>query len=142
MDGGIVLGILAVVALSIGSALMLRLLVNSPVVITWFADEALPCLRRRLARQPVEQPLGRPIQDIASSIRRLGAEYHGGPRGRSWVKSEAFRRAYDEALAEACRALEVDSDLLELAPGTERDAERLRVEHLLMDAGLVVRRAA
>ena len=58
------------------------------------------------------------------------------------MKSEAFRRAYDDALAEGCQALEVHSDLLDLVPGTDRDAERLRVEHLLADAGLVLRRAA
>ena len=54
------------------------------------------------------------------------------------MKSEAFRRAYDDALAEGCQALEVQSDLLDLAPGTDRDAERLRVEHLLAGAGLVL----
>ena len=141
MDGSIALGIVAVLALSLGSALMLRLLLQSPKVINWFADEALPGLLRRLHR-PVEQPTGRPIEEIASNIRRLGAAHYGGPPGRSWVKSEAFRRAYDEALAQGCRALEIDSDLLDLDPGTERDAERMRVEHLLAAAGLVLRRAA
>jgi hypothetical protein len=141
MDGGVVLGIFAVVALGLISALMLRLLLHSPEVINWLADDALPGLRRRLHRA-VEQPTGRPIEEIASSIRRLGAAHYGGPPGRSWVKSEAFRRAYDQALAEGCRALDVDSDLLDLEPGTERDAERLRVEHLLANAGLVLRRAA
>ena len=130
MDGGIVLGILAVLALSVSSALMLRLLLQSPTAINWFADEALPGLRRRLHRS-VEQPTGRPIEEIASSIRRLGAAFYGGPPGRSWVKSEAFRRAYEQALDEGCRALEIDTDLLDLEPGTDHDAERLRVEHLL-----------
>ena len=58
------------------------------------------------------------------------------------MKSEAFRRAYEHALAEGCRALDVHSDLLDLVPGTDHDAERLRVEHLLAGAGLVLRRAA
>jgi len=141
MNGAIVLGILAVVALSVSGALVLRLLLQSPAAITWVADDALPRLRRRLGH-PVEQPAGRPIEEIARSIRRLGGEFHGGHPGRSWVKSEAFRRAYDDALAEGCQALEVDSDLLDLVPGTDRDAERLRVEHLLAGAGLVLRRAA
>jgi hypothetical protein len=141
MDGGIVLGLLAVLALSIGSALMLRLLLQSPLVFSWFADEALPGLRRRLHR-PVEQPTGRPIEEIASNIRRLGAAYYGAAPGRSWVKTEAFRRAYEQALDEGCRALEITTDLLILEPGTEHEAERMRVEHLLMEAGLVLRRAA
>ena len=141
MNGAIVLGLLAVVALSVSGALVLRLLLQTPAAITWVADDALPRLRRRLGH-PVEQPAGRPIEEIARSIRRLGGEFHGGHPGRSWVKSEAFRRAYDEALAEGCQALEVDSDLLDVVPGPERDAERLRVEHLLAGAGLVLRRAA
>ena len=141
MDGSIAIGIVTVLALSLGSAVMLRLLLQSPTVISWFADEALPGLRRRLHRS-FEQPTGRPIEEIACHIRRLGAAHYGGQPGRSWVKSEAFRRAYDEALAEGCRALEIDSDLLDLEPGTERDAERMRVEHLLAAAGLVLRRAA
>ena len=111
------------------------------MLIEWLADAALPWLGRRLRRHD-PQPACRPIQEIASSIQRLGGEYYGGHPGRSWVKSEALRRAYDDALAEGCTALQVDSDLLALAPGTERDAERLRVEHLLASAGLVLRRDA
>lgn len=142
MDGGVVLGILGVIALSLGGAVALRLLLGSPVVINWIADVGIPAIRNRLRRHPVEQPSGRPIEEIASSIRRLGAAFYGGHPGRSWVKSEAYRRAYDGSLAEACQALEIDSDLLDLDPGTERDAERMRVEHLLASAGLVLRRAA
>jgi hypothetical protein len=141
MNGTVVLGLLAVVALSVSGALVLRLLLQSAAAINWFADDALPQLRRRLGHR-VEQPTGRPIEEIARSIRRLGGEFYGGHPGRSWVKSEAFRRAYDDALAEGCQALDVESDLLDLAPGTERDAERLRVEHLLTNAGLILGRAA
>ena len=58
------------------------------------------------------------------------------------MKSEALRRAYDGALDEGCRALEINTDLLVLEPGTDHDAERMRVEHLLVTAGLVLGRAA
>ena len=141
MDGGIVLGIVAVVALSFSSAVMLRLLLHSPVVINWFADDALPRIMRRLRRVP-DKPAGRPIEEIASSIRRLGAAYYGAAPGRSWVKTEAFRRAYEQALDEGCRTLEIPTDLLSIELGTEHEAERLRVEHLLAAAGLMLRRAA
>jgi hypothetical protein len=141
MDGGVALGILAVLALSLSSALMLRLLLRSPAAINWFFDDAVPGLRRRLHDRG-EQPAGRPIEEIASSIRRLGAAFYGGPPGRSWVKTEAFRRAYEQALDEGCRSLEIPTDLVTLEPGTDHDAERLRVEHLLTDAGLILGRAA
>ena len=141
MDGGILLGMAIVVALGLGSAVMLRLLLRSPAAINWFLDEFVPGLRRRLHRDH-EQPAGRPIEEIASSIRRLGAAYYGGHPGRSWVKTEAFRRAYEQALLEGCVALDVTTDLLDIAPGSAHDAERLRVEHLLTAAGLAVPRAA
>lgn len=141
MDGGVLLGMACIVALSLGGAVMLRLLLRSPAAISWLLDEAFPRLVKPL-RRPVEQPTGRPIEEIASSIRRLGAAFYGGPPGRSWVKTEAFRRAYEQALDEGCRSLQIHTDLLTLEPGTDHDAERLRVEHLLTQAGLVMRRAA
>ncbi|MBF4765687.1 hypothetical protein ISU07_21360 [Nocardioides islandensis] len=139
MNGGVVLGIAIVVALSFASAVMLRLLLSSPSIIGWVGDKGVPALRRRLRRRRMELPTSRPIEEIAHNIRRLGGGYHGGHPGRSWVKSEALRRAYDEALDEGCRALDISTDLLDLEPGTERDAERMRVEHLLATAGLVMR---
>jgi hypothetical protein len=139
MDGDVVLGILAFIALSLCGAISLRLLLRTPALVSWVLDDAMPSLRRRRA-PPV--PSGRPIEEIASSIRRLGTAYHGGAPGRSWVKTEAFRRAYEQALLEGCVALDVTTDLLELDLGTEHDAERLRVEHLLAAAGLVLRDAA
>ena len=141
MDGGILIGIALLVALSISSAVMLRLLLRSPAAINWFLDDFLPGLRRRL-RRTREVPAGRPIEEIASSIRRLGTAYYGGHPGRSWVKTEAFRRAYEQALIEGCVALGVETDLLDIDLGTEHEAERLRVEHLLVVAGLVTGRAA
>jgi len=141
MDGGVVVGILIVIALSVSSAAMLRLLLSSPFIIAWVSDVGIPGMRKRIRRR-VEPPVGRPIEEIASSIRRLGGEYYGGHPGRSWVKSEALRRAYDGALDEGCRALEISTDLLALEPGTDHDAERMRVEHLLVTAGLVLGRAA
>ncbi len=139
MDGGVVLGIVFVVVLSFSSAVVLRLLLDSASIAGWVGDRGLPALRRRLRRGRVPLPTCRPIEEIAHNVRRLGTEWHGGHPGRSWVKSEALRRSYDDALGEACRALDVSTDLLDLEPGPERDAERLRVEHLLAAGGLVMR---
>lgn len=135
------LGIAFVVALSLAAAVVLRLLLSSPSIFGWCGDELVPFLRRRLRRRTlhaVPPPANRPIETIAAQVRRLGAEYHGGHPGRSFVKSEALRRAYDDALAEACRALEVATDLLDLEPGSGRDFERVRIERVLVVAGLVM----
>ncbi|MGZ8744420.1 MAG: hypothetical protein ACXWXO_16000 [Nocardioides sp.] len=45
-------------------------------------------------------------------------------------------KAHDDLLADACRALVIENTLTGLPLGTDRDAERLRVEHELGEAGL------
>jgi hypothetical protein len=52
------------------------------------------------------------------------------------ARRTATTAAYDDLLLEAARALDVDDTLTGLRPGADRDAERLRVEHLLREAGL------
>ena len=87
------------------------------------------------AAPPQPQPLGRPIELIARDARRLGQRFRSEPPGLSFAKFEGLRRAYDDVLAESCRALGIENLLSDLRPGTERDAERLRVEYLLTQAG-------
>ncbi len=82
------------------------------------------------------RPAGRPLEQIARDARRLGVWYRTCPRGQSFAKYEAHRRAYDDVLAEACRALDIDNLLGVLEPGTELDAERARIEWRLETAGL------
>jgi hypothetical protein len=81
-------------------------------------------------------PDSRPLEAIAADARRLARDFHHQPRGQSFMKYEAHRRAYDEVLAEGCRALRVDHLLGVIEPGRELDAERARVEYRLECAGL------
>lgn len=81
-------------------------------------------------------PAGRPIEAIAADARRLSITFRAHPRGISFVKYEAHRRAYDDVLAEGCRALGVAHLIGVLEPGPELDAERARVEWALECAGL------
>jgi hypothetical protein len=90
-------------------------------------------LVRRRARA---QPVGRPLEVVAQDVRRLAARFHHPPPGMSFAKLEGARRAYDQVLAEACAALEVEHLLGVLPPGDELDLERVRVEGLLWAAGL------
>lgn len=85
--------------------------------------------RRRLAH-------GRPLEQIAVDARRLSVWYRRCPRGQSFAKYEAHRRAYDDVLAEACAALGIEHLLGVLGPGPELDLERSRVEGRLESAGL------
>ena len=53
-------------------------------------------------------------------------------------KQRGVLMAYDEHLVETARALEVPTTLPDLpAEGFDREAERLRLEHALTEAGLV-----
>lgn len=91
---------------------------------------------RRLGRRAPPRPRTS-IEDVAASIARLSAELDARAPGRTWVKTDAVRRAYDDALVEGCLALGVETDLATLDDGVDRAAERMRVEHELTAAGLI-----
>lgn len=93
--------------------------------------------RLRLRRRSRElAPGGRPIQEIARDLRRLGRKFREQPRGLSFVRYEAHRRAYDDVLIEATAALGIVGLIGVLEPGPELDVERARLEWALECAGL------
>lgn len=82
------------------------------------------------------RPIGRPIELIASDARRLSSSFRRVPDDASFARFEGRRRAYDDVLVEACRAVGVEHRLQVLSPGPELDRERYRVELVLQHAGL------
>jgi hypothetical protein len=88
------------------------------------------------------EPEGRPIEVIAANLRRLCARYYGLDPRTPFVKVEAVRGAYDKVLGECCTAMGRTHLLDVLRAGHELDAERERVEELLTDAGVPLRRVA
>jgi hypothetical protein len=105
-----------------------------------FAD-ALSRVWRRFSPAPME-PVGPPIEDIAKSLRRLqqwlDSYADSRPIPGKATKVMATTNAYDRVLVEACRALQVREGL-EGTDGLDREAERLRMQSALVDAGLVLR---
>ena len=99
--------------------------------------KVFPERNRRVAVPPT--PGLTPIQELAARARRLGRRFHQPPAGRSFAKLEGIRRAYDDALADCCAALEVENLIHVLDAGEELDLERARVEERLEAAGLVIR---
>jgi hypothetical protein len=94
---------------------------------------------RRLARRiapPPETPSGPPIELIAGNARRLRAEMATIPTGTPMARRVGLASAYDDVLADACRALGVPDTFSGLPPGFRRDTERLHVEHELEQVGL------
>jgi hypothetical protein len=80
-------------------------------------------------------PLHRPIEQVGADVRRLRVAF--GHEGVRFAKWEGTRRAYDGVLAEAADTLELTHFLADLPPGVDLDLERVRVERLLEDAGLL-----
>lgn len=116
-----------------------------PVLVLALGRRRLSAVRRRAAHlgeavgrlRSVPPPvLGRPIENIARDVIRLGHSFRYVPPGLSFARFEGCRRAYDLVLSEACQALDVDHLLGVLSPGPELDAERDRVESKLWLAGL------
>jgi hypothetical protein len=79
-------------------------------------------------------PVGPPIEKLAADLRRLGAQ-RTGVATRSPVWFTAVSAAYDNRLTVACQELEIPEHLHELT-GLDLEIERLRVEGLLVAAGL------
>jgi hypothetical protein len=93
---------------------------------------------RRVATRvspPPAVPAGRPIERIVRDARRLRPELVP-TAGTPMARRIAVCQAYDDLLADACRAVGVPDTLSTLPLGTERDAERLNVEHQLAEAGV------
>jgi hypothetical protein len=115
--------------------------VGAVALIGWLADlvfgSARPPLRGRRRREPVA-PAGRPIEQVAADLRRLGHQLARVPAGAPMARRRGLQAAYDDVLAEAARLLEVPHSLGEAPPGRARDVERLRVQAALAHAGLVV----
>lgn len=119
-------GVLTVVATTAALVLVLWLLLYGGVTVRFV---------RRHRTSPAA-PAGPPIEALAADLARLRAATRRLSPGTSQVRRVATLAAYDDVLADACRALDLPDTLGPLAPGPDREAERMRVESLLEAAGL------
>jgi hypothetical protein len=129
------LGSMAILlALAIVPALLLDLLGHGSRV-RRAVSRVLGRRSRRVARRP--EAGGPPIEQLAVQLRRLSAVLTAaGPV--SSVRRFGVERAYDEVLVKACGALGIDQQL-DRVPPEDREFERLRVEAMVQEAGLVLR---
>ncbi|MER7455746.1 hypothetical protein [Micromonospora sp. NPDC126480] len=93
-------------------------------------------LTRGIDLSRFDRPDRRPLEQLATDLRRLGGQ-RVGAGGRSAVWHGAVLQAYDERLRLACAALGITQHLDELT-GVDREIERVRVEGLLHRAGLIL----
>jgi hypothetical protein len=92
-------------------------------------------LRRVRGRSETAAPQTRPIEQIAADVRRISVLYHQD--GMRFAQYEGRRQAYDRVLAEAADTLGLPHLVGVIPPGAELDRERLRVETLLVEAGVL-----
>ena len=101
------------------------------------AESAVRHARRLhlLPPEPATLP-NRPLAPIARDLRRLHRAVRDTRHATSMARRTGTLAAYDDVLLEACRAVDLPDTLTGVPEGTERDAERLRLEFLLDRAGL------
>jgi hypothetical protein len=124
----------AVILLAVATlpALLLDAVCRPSQVGAWFG-RVYESHRQRSGAEAV----GPPIEQLAVQLRRLSLVL-SDVRPVSSVRRFGVERAYDETLAKACLALGIEHQLdrVDLA---DREFERLRVEAMLQEAGLVLR---
>jgi hypothetical protein len=77
-----------------------------------------------------------PIERIAADLRRIRPQARRLADGTPMARRLAIVAAYDEALVDACRALDVPTELSRISDALERESERLRTEAELERAGV------
>lgn len=132
MPAGALGGVLSIAATIAVAAALISLLLQAGRI--WLAGQAL-LQRVGLLPAPPPRPVGMPMERIAHDLRRLRVQTVHRP-GEPWARHRGIVAAYDDALGDACRALGIETDLAELAPGLDRDGERLRVEAAVERAGI------
>jgi hypothetical protein len=88
-----------------------------------------------LRKTPV-LPDGMPIERIAADLRRIRRQARRPVAGMPMARRVAIVAAYDETLLDACRALDVPTELDRITDALERESERLRTEAELERAGV------
>jgi hypothetical protein len=89
-----------------------------------------------LVKPPPPYAGGMPIERIAADLRRIRPQARTQAMGTPMARRRAIVAAYDEALLDACRALQVPTELDRMTDSLERESERLRTEHELERAGV------
>jgi hypothetical protein len=111
----------------------------TPSLVLWVSLRVLPAAatalaERRRARRRV--PAGPPLESTVADLRRLRREVRARAH-RTQVRRTAVLAAYDDALLDVCRLVEVDAPLA-TAVGHDRVYARLLTEAALEDAGIAL----
>lgn len=110
----------------------------TPSMVLWVSLRWLPAvvgsvIERRRSRRPPPRPA---LETTVADLRRLRREIRRRAE-RTQVRRIAVQAAYDDALLDVCRLVEVDAPLA-TAVGHDRVFARLLTEAALEDAGIAL----
>lgn len=123
--------------------LALVTLASLPCVIAWVivnTDQAADRAGNTVAKLRNGTPTNRPIEHTAALLRSLSGQLAVLPIDSASRRATVLER-YDAVLRQACTTLEVPQYLNQLT-GLDAAAERLRIEGVLEERGLILRGAA
>jgi hypothetical protein len=133
MDGSVLFGFLKVIGISLVPVGVMAALIHAGTIY----ERAVALGRRlHLLRPEVAPPSGPPLEKLAADLRRLRAEVRHPRPGIAMARHRGVVAAYDAVLVSTARTLEVPTTLPELPAGLDHEAERVRLELALEDAGL------
>ncbi|MGH3345949.1 MAG: hypothetical protein ACRDO4_03120 [Nocardioides sp.] len=93
---------------------------------------------RRLGVIAPDPPsLPEPVERLARDVQRIRADLATMDPHTPVARRRGVLAAYDDALADACRALGIPDTLSGVADGVDREVARLEVEERLIRAGLI-----
>lgn len=134
MDGTVLIGFAKVIGISLVPVALFGAVIHGHVVV-----DRGRALARRLHLLAPQAPAthGPPLERLAADLRRLRPLACSPRPGVPMARHRGTVAAYDLVLADTARALAVPTRLPELPTlGIDREAERLRLEHALEQAGL------
>lgn len=132
MDGVVLMGLLQVVGISLVPVAICLVLLHLSDAWDWVREHGPWATPPAAPRHPLE--------GIAADLRRLYPGVHSPAPGTRMAKQRGVVLAYDDHLVEAAKALGVVTTLRDLdVNGFDREAERLRIEVTLLEAGLQLR---
>jgi hypothetical protein len=133
MDGAVLFGFLKVIGISLVPVGVMAALINAGEL----HQRAVALGRQLHLLQPAATPPdGPPLEKLAADLRRLRAEVRHPRPGVAMARQRGIVSAYDGVLVSTARALGVPTTLADLPEGLDHEAERLRLELALEDAGL------
>ena len=134
MDSTVLLGFAKVIGISLvpvalfGAALHAR---------TLYERSVRAGRRLHLVAPPPPPTLGPPLEKLAADLRRLRPQARTPRPGIPMARHRGIVAAYDMVLVDTAKALAVETTLAELPElAIDREAERLRLESALEQAGL------